>query len=98
MFGFGKRKAKQDANTPSAEAGQAQISAEEARMAEINAAYALDQALLAQSQAHGVLFANMVSDQQKFTAASQASALKNAAELIGIDPDVLTSTLVQKSD
>lgn len=52
-----------------------------------NTAYALDQAFMAHSQAHGTLFANMVSEQQKQVTAGQAAALKSAATLFGLEPD-----------
>lgn len=52
-----------------------------------NAALSLDQSLMAQSQAHGVLFANMVSEQQRLVAAGGSAAIKNAAEILGVSPE-----------
>jgi len=55
-------------------------------------AVSIDQTILAQSQAQGVLFANMVSDQQRQINAGQAATLKCAAEIFGISPDTFTKT------
>lgn len=59
----------------------------------LNAAYSLDQSILAHSQAHGVLFANMISEQQQFVSTGQAASIKMAADLYGISPeDILPSS------
>ena len=59
----------------------------------LNAAYGMDQSMLAHSQAHGVLFANMINEQQQFMAAGQAASLKMAADFYGISPeDILPSS------
>lgn len=59
----------------------------------LNAVYAMDQGFLAHSQAHGVLFANMINEQQQFIAAGQAASIKMAADLYGISPeDILPSS------
>lgn len=59
----------------------------------LNSAYSLDQTLMSQSQAHGTLFANMVSEQQRQTTAGQASAIKIAADIFGIKPEELAPEL-----
>lgn len=59
----------------------------------LNSAYSLDQSILAHSQAHGVLFANMISEQQQFVAAGQAAAIRMAADFYGIRPeDIMPSS------
>ncbi|TNE62637.1 MAG: cobalt transporter ApaG [Alphaproteobacteria bacterium] len=47
-------------------------------------AVATDQAYFAHTQAHGVLFANMVGDQQRQSAAGLAAALTSAARIFGL--------------
>lgn len=59
----------------------------------LNTAYSLDQTLMSQSQAHGTLFANMVSEQQRQTTAGQASAIKIAADIFGVKPEDLAPGL-----
>lgn len=84
---FGKRR---DADeTSKAVAGQVTDFAASANTLTLgmNTAYSLDQSLLAHSQAHAVLFSNMISEQQQFIAAGQAASIKMAADLYGIRPD-----------
>lgn len=50
----------------------------------VNPALTIDQTLMAQSQAQGALFANMVSEQKRLVEAGQAAAIQNAADIIGI--------------
>lgn len=98
MFGFGsQRKAGPtpgDEPEKIAPTGRPGAAADAGASAiELNAAYALDQTLLAQSQAHGVLFANMVSDAQRLNQAGQAAVLKSAAEMIGVPPETLAAPM-----
>ncbi len=50
---------------------------------------AIDQTFFAQSHAHGILFANMLTEQQHTFATGSAAAIKAAAEIYGIDERAL---------
>lgn len=50
---------------------------------------AMDQTMYAQSHAQGILFANMLSEQQHTFATGQAAAIRAAAEIYGIDEKAL---------
>jgi len=47
-------------------------------------ALAVDQSLFAQTQAQGILFANMIGDQQRQSAAGLAASLASAARIFGL--------------
>lgn len=69
------------------------VAADNLTLLGLNTAYSLDQTLMSQSQAHGALFANMVSEQQRQTTAGQAAAIKVAADMFGIKPEELVPGL-----
>lgn len=50
---------------------------------------AIDQTFFAQSHAQGILFANMLTEQQHTFATGSAAAIKAAAEIYGIDEKAL---------
>lgn len=86
MFGWTKKIRDEFEAVPETVAEQVTDSVTTANVANLGStpAVSLDQALLAQSQAHAVLFANMVSEQQRLVNAGQAAAMKSAAEIFGI--------------
>lgn len=84
---LGKRQQSED--TPKAVSDQVtdSLASENTNSLGLNTVYSLNQSLLAQSAAHDVLFASMVSEQARLVAAGQAAAIKSAADIFGIDPE-----------